>query len=344
MDRNAGGFAISAKVGPPRRQEPAAHQPAFVFGPLVEGCAGPALAAALGHEGGAALNEWCERAADPELAAAIARYVDTGRIQRPWLQSAVTAVQIALATALGRLGLAPAAVAGLSMGELAAGVVAGRLDIGDATRVARGISSLFAVSSGDGRMAVVATNRTTLALALGADGPALAITLEPHMQVIAGHRGDIDRVSRALQASGIAVHELRLPTAFHSTFVEALCESFLDQLGPITPRHGRARLYSGIDASSSPPLTAAYWWNMCRQSFHFDDAIRAMLADGFRWFIEFGPRSVVTRYIVAIAGDLGLQVRVDSARALLIEAARTEAAEPIRFAERPAITSAGWGD
>jgi acyl transferase domain-containing protein len=329
-----------------QRLDSAAQQPAFVFGPLVEGCAGPELAAALRGEGTAALEEWCACTGDPALATAIVRYVHSGRIQRPWLQSAVTGVQIALAAALGPLGLQPAAVAGLSLGEIAAGVVAGRLELGDAAHVARGVSLLFTANGGDGRMALVATSRTTLARVLGTDGPALAITLAPRMQVIAGHRGDIARVSRALQAMGVEVHELRLPNALHSTIVAALREAFLDQLGPITPRPGRTRLYSGIVASSSPPLTAEYWWNVCCQSFHFDDAIRAMLADGIRWFVEIGPRSVVARYIAAIADDLGMRVRVDSAHALLLEVARRSppsGSEPLSFAERSVISSVGWG-
>jgi acyl transferase domain-containing protein len=205
------------------------------------------------------------------------------------------------------------------MGELAAAVVAGRLDVGDATRVARGVSMLFAASSGDGRMAVVATTRTRLARALDANGPTLAVTLAPHVQVIAGRRADVDRVSGALRAAGVEVHGLHVPNAFHSAIVEVLRESFLRQLGDIVSRTGRARLYSGIDASRSPPLAAEHWWSVCRQSFHFDDAIRAMLSNGVRWFIEIGARSAMTGYILAIAADLGVLVRVDSAHALLVE-------------------------
>lgn len=293
--------------------------PAFVFGPQVEGGAGPALAAVLRDEAGPALAEWCACAGDPALAAAIMSFLDSGKIPQPWLQSAVTAVQIALAAALGRRGLAPAAVAGLSMGELAAAVAVDRLDVGDATRVARGVSALFAASAGDGRMAAVATSRASLARVLGADGPALAITLAPQVQVIAGRRADVERVTEALRAEAVEVRGLHLPNAFHTAAVEGLREPFLHQLGAIAPRPGRAPLYSGVDASRDPPLTAEYWWSVCRRPFHFDDAIRAMLAGGVRWFVEIGPRSVVAGYILAVAAERGLPVRVDSAHALLVE-------------------------
>jgi acyl transferase domain-containing protein len=298
----------------------AAGPPAFVFGPQLDGAADPELAAIVRDEAGATLDEWYASTGDPVLAAGIARYLDSGEVPRLWLQAAVTAVQLGVAAALGRRGLEPAAVAGLSMGELAAAVVAGRLDLGDAARVARGVSVLFAAGAGEVRMAVVAANRTTLARVLGADGPALAATLAPRTQVIAGRGEDVERVSSALRAAGVEVHGLRLPSAFHSEAVEAVRESFLRQLGAIAPRAGRARLYSGIDASPSPPLDAAHWWNVCRRSFHFDDAIRAMLADGVRWFIEIGPRPAVAGYILATAADLAVPVRVDSAHELLVEA------------------------
>jgi acyl transferase domain-containing protein len=300
----------------------ATDPPAFVFGPQVQAGNVPELTAVLRDEAGAALDEWCAYTRDPALVAGIASFLDSGDIQRLWLQSAVTAVQVALAAALGRRGLQPAAVAGLNMGELAAAVVAGRLDVDDATRVARGVSVLFAASAGDGRMATVALNRTSLARVLGADGPALAITLAPRMQVIAGRRADVDRVSIALRAAGVEVRGLRLPSAFHSTVVEALREPFLRQLGPIAPRSGHARLCSGIDPSRSPLLDAEHWWNICRRSFHFDDAIRSILASGVRWFVEIGPRSVMADYIVAIATEQGMFVHVDSAHELLMETRR----------------------
>lgn len=296
-----------------------ASLPAFVFGPQVEGAFDPALAAVIRDEAGAALDEWCASTGEPGLAG-IRRSSGGGDVQRLWHQAAATPVQIAMATALGRRGLAPAAVAGLSMGELAAAVVAGQLDLRGATRVARAVSALFAAGATDGRMAAVATNRTCLARVLGAGSPALAITLAPRMQVIGGRRGDVDRVSTTLRALGIDVHGLRLPSAFHSTAAEPLREPFLRQLGGIALHAGHARLYSGIDASPSPRLDAEYWWNVCRRSFHFDDAIRAMLADGVRWFVEISPRPIVAGYLLAIAEEIGVPVRIDSAQELLLEA------------------------
>ena len=130
-------------------------------------------------------------------------------------------------------------------------------------------------------------------------------------------------MSIALRAAGVEVRGLCLPSAFHSTVVEALRESFLRQLGPIAPRSGRARFHSGIDPSRSPVLDAQHWWNVCRRSFHFDDAIRAILASGIRWFVEIGPRSVMADYILAIAAEQGMFVHVDSAHDLLLETQRS---------------------
>ncbi|HWO19929.1 MAG TPA: acyltransferase domain-containing protein [Kofleriaceae bacterium] len=315
-----GGSARNYVQGSAEAPANATSSPAFVFGPQVEGGVDPELVTVIREEAGTALDDWCACTGDPLLAAGISRFLDSGDIPRLWRQSAVTAVQLAVAAALGRRGLEPGVVAGLSTGELAAAVAAGRLDLGDATRVAREVSALFAASASDIRMAAVATSRTILARVLDASGSALAITLAPRMQVIAGGRDDIERVSLTLREMGIDVHGLRLPGAIRSTAAEALRAPFLRQLGPLAYRPGHARFYSGIDASRSPQLDAEYWWNVCRRSFHFDDAIRAMLANGIRWFVEIGPRPVVARYILAIAAELGVAIRVDSAHELLLEA------------------------
>ena len=91
------------------------------------------------------------------LAAEIRHFLASGDTQRLWLQSATTAVQLALAEVLRQRGLEPAATAGIGMGELAAAVAAGRTTVGDATRVARAVSVLFAAAAGEGRSVTVAT-------------------------------------------------------------------------------------------------------------------------------------------------------------------------------------------
>lgn len=248
---------------------------------------------------------------------------------------------VALAATLRRHGLEPAAVAGVSLGELTAATIAGQLDLCDATRVARTISVLLAASAGGGRTAAVATNRTSLGRMLGAGGPTLALTLAPRMQVIAGRAEDVERACATLRAVDVEVHELHLSTTFHATVVEALREPFLRQLGSLAPRPGHARLYSGVDPSPHPSLDAAHWWSVCCRPFHFDDAIRAMLAHRIRWFVEVGPRSAVAGYILAIAADLGVSVRVDSAHELLSAHERRSAEESRPGAELPRMRASG---
>jgi len=298
----------------------ASEQLAFVFGPHLGGVAIPALALALREEAAQVLEEWYASTGDPVLAAGIARFLDSGDVPRLWLQSAVTAAQVALAATLGRRGLAPAAVVGLSAGELAAAVVAGRLGVSDATRVARGISVLFAASAGEGRSVAVAASRAALTRVLGASAPVLVVTLAPRMQVIAGRREAVDRVSTALRAAGIEVTPPPLLAgALHAAGVEALREPFLRQLGPILSRSGHARLYSGVALSSSLPLDAEHWWNVCRRPCHFDEVIGSMLDGGVRRFVEMGPRSAVADYILEIAAERDLAVCVDAADELLLE-------------------------
>jgi len=311
-DRNhARGIAATPACAP--------GQLALVFGPHLGGDAVSELAPVLREDASQALDEWYASTEDSVLAAGIARFLDSGDVPRLWLQSAVTGVQVALAAALGQRGLAPAAVVGLGTGELAAAVVAGRLDVGDAARVARGLSVLLAASAGAARSAAVATSRAALMRVLGARAPVHVVTLAPRLQVIAGRREAVDQASLALRAAGVEVQPPPLAGALHAAGVEALREPFLRQLGPIAPRAGHTRLYSGLAASGSAPLDAEHWWDVCRRSCQFDAVIGSMLAGGVRRFVEVGPRSAVADYILEIAAERNLGVHVEAADELLLE-------------------------
>lgn len=125
--------------------------------------------------------------------------------------------------------------------------------------------------------------------------------------------GRLSHTDAARVARGVSV-------LFTSPLLESLREPFLRQIDAIAPRTPLARFYSGVDPTSELQLDAAHWWTLCCRTFRFDDAIRAMLSDGVRWFIEVGPRSSIAGFILATAAERGLHVRVEAAHELLIEA------------------------
>ncbi len=57
-------------------------------------------------------------------------------------------------------------------------------------------------------------------------------------------------------------------------------------------------------------MDAAYWFRNTRESVRFDDAIRTMLIDGFRHFIQVSPHPVLTLGLTETAEANSVDIQV----------------------------------
>jgi 6-methylsalicylic acid synthase len=218
---------------------------------------------------------------------------DTDRIQM-----LIFATQVALAEVWYERGLRPAAVIGHSVGEIAAAVVAGVLDVADGARLICRRSTLLRKVAGMGGMAMVNLpfDEADRRLA-GHEGVAAAIAAAPASTVVAGDLTAVDAVVRQWGADpDLNVQRINSDVAFHSHHMDQLVDDLAAAAADLTPRPPALPVYSTSqeDPRSDVVRDGAYWAGNLRNPVRFATAVSAALADGYRAFVEISPHPVVS--------------------------------------------------
>ncbi|NUO58520.1 MAG: acyltransferase domain-containing protein [Hamadaea sp.] len=229
----------------------------------------------------------------------------------PWtaahVQALTFAMQVALADVWREKGLEPAAVIGHSVGEIAAAVVAGSLDLLDAARFACRRAAALQRLEGMGRMAMAGLPfaETSQRLAGRADVEA-AISASPSSTVISGDKAAIEELVAKWREDGVAMWMVDTEIAFHSRHVDHVVSDVAAAAADLTPRPATLPLYS--TALADPRSTAArdsdYWATNLRNPVRFAEAVEAAIADGHRLFVEVSSHRVVAHSIGETARHL----------------------------------------
>ncbi|HEY4454495.1 MAG TPA: beta-ketoacyl synthase N-terminal-like domain-containing protein [Pseudonocardiaceae bacterium] len=224
------------------------------------------------------------------------------------IQAMIFAIQIGLARIWTRRGLTPAAVIGHSVGEIAAAVVAGMLDLPDAALLICRRSALLREASGVGTMAMVDLSFDDTSAWL-ADIPEVvaAIASSPHSTVVSGATASVERVVRQWQAQGIEVRPINSDVAFHSPAMDSLLTRLEVGVRTIRPRPPAVPAYSTAlaDPRAEVPRDASYWATNLRAPVRLHQAIAAAVADGHRAFLEVSAHPVVAHSIIETLAELG---------------------------------------
>ncbi|MEU6251048.1 acyltransferase domain-containing protein [Streptomyces sp. NPDC047043] len=218
-------------------------------------------------------------------------------------QPVLFGVQVALAELWRSYGVEPAAVIGHSMGEVAAAVCAGALDVPDAARVIAVRARLLARLRG-GAMAVVDVHDTELAI-LQSEFPGVhvAVHSSPGQKVVTGEEPAVSRLVRRLEEEGRAVRVMRVVGAGHSPQVDPLLEELTEALADVEGRRPRIPVYSTVldDPRGDSAFDAAHWAANLRRPVHLERALSAAAADGHTAFVEISPHPVLLRAVADTA-------------------------------------------
>ncbi len=215
------------------------------------------------------------------------------------MQVALFAVMTSLARLWQACGVAPAAVAGHSQGEIVAAHIAGGLSLDDAAMLCavrgRSIASLI----GKGGMASAAVPAEALEARLGAwEGRIeVAAVNGPSATVLSGEREALEQLVAELQAEGERARAVPAATApSHSVQVEALRDELLEALAGIEPRRGEIPFYSAVTGGrlDTAELGPEYWFRNLRQTVRFEQVTRSLLADGERILLEVSPHPILS--------------------------------------------------
>uniref|UniRef100_UPI00099EDB0F type I polyketide synthase n=1 Tax=Streptomyces graminilatus TaxID=1464070 RepID=UPI00099EDB0F len=212
------------------------------------------------------------------------------------VQPALWAVMVSLAEVWKAHGVVPDAVVGHSQGEIAAAVVAGGLSLEDGARVVALRSRLLTGLSGGGGM---------LSVRLPADGVrerltdwplvSVAAVNGPSQTVVAGPPEALESLREVFEAAGVRARMVPVDYASHSAQVEVLEAELIAELEGIRPQPGSVPLYSTVtgDWLDVAEMDAAYWYRNLRATVRFEDAVRGLLAEGHRAFVEVSPHPVL---------------------------------------------------
>ncbi|RNG30819.1 SDR family NAD(P)-dependent oxidoreductase [Streptomyces botrytidirepellens] len=231
------------------------------------------------------------------------------------VQPALFAVMVSLARLWQSWGVPVDAVVGHSQGELAAACVSGALSLADAARVVVVRSRLLLKLSGRGRAISVgmSAERARESIAPWDGALSLAAVNGPESVVVSGDAQTLRAFAKQCKADGVWAWRIDIDFPSHSPAMEEVRDELLEQIAGITPRDGAFPLYSTVTGTrlAGHELDADYWYRNLRQTVLFQDALEALAADGFRFFLEASPHPMLAigvQQTLEATGAIGVPV------------------------------------
>ncbi|MFI1097978.1 SDR family NAD(P)-dependent oxidoreductase [Streptomyces sp. NPDC020917] len=259
---------------------------------------------------GARLAE-CDAALEPFVGASVVDAIREGALDDVVVvQGALWAVMVSLAAVWRSVGVEPGAVIGHSQGEIAAACVSGALSVEDAARVvalrARAIGGTL---SGRGGMVSVALPAEAVRERIARwDGRiSVASVNGPSSTVVSGEVSALDELLASCEGDGVRARRIDVDYASHSVQVDAIRDEVVEALAGITPTSSEIPFYSTVTGGKldTTALDAEYWVTNLRQEVRFDQTVRALLADGFGYFVESSAHPVLAVGLAETFEDAG---------------------------------------
>ncbi len=230
-------------------------------------------------------------------------------------QPILFAVQVALVEAVGAQGLRPHAVAGHSVGEVAAAWCAGILTLPDAVHLIRTRSTALEVMRGSGGMAAVLAGVEPLEQALADFGDtsiSIAADNSPRSSTIAGPVDALKEFAKFARKRRVAAKLLDIDYPYHSAGIDPIRSKLISDLSDLKPRAGDVTYVSSTSGREAPgiALDTEYWWRNARQQVQFREAVDALAKLGCGVFVEIAPRPVLQNYVSDTLSALGIGASV----------------------------------
>ena len=249
------------------------HEP--VFRATLERCA-------------AAMKPWARFSLVEELA----RTEETSQMQRSEIaQPAIFAMQVSLAELWKSWGIAPAAMVGHSVGEIAAACLAGVFSLEEGARIvvlrarfmdgcARGEGTMLALGLGeDEARALIARHDRTVTIA--------AIN-GPRSLTLAGARISLEAMLAEMEPQGVFARLVRVDHPFHHPLMRPASEELEKALADLVPQADTVPFFSTVTGGRCPGETcsAVHWGRGVRQPVQFASAVNALAEFGVDVWLE----------------------------------------------------------
>lgn len=260
--------------------------------------------------------EECDRAFIPLAGWSLAEKLATGQEDRKRLDVVLPllfAVQVGLARWLEHTGVRPASVVGHCIGEIPAAVIAGILDVEQATSLVYHYSRYqYQMARPDHGMAALEYTVAEVRELLGPEEGAVTVAAcnGPRSTVISGDRPRLEAVVAAAKAAGAQAGMIDVDVAGHGPAIEQVIEDLVRDIGELRPRPGRIPMISSVTAEPLDwrEVDGAYFAQNLRCLVRFDDAVRRAMTDGASVLLEITAHPVLLHALTqltdeAAAGD-----------------------------------------
>jgi [acyl-carrier-protein] S-malonyltransferase len=228
-------------------------------------------------------------------------------------QPAVLTASVAAAAACAERGLKPALVAGHSLGEYSALVVAGALRLADAVRVVRRRGELMqaAVPVGTGAMAAImgvgaGVVETVCAEAAHGEVVEIANVNSEQQIVIAGHRSAVERaVALVKERGGRKSVLLPVSAPFHCALMAPAAEGLAHELARVTVSDPTIPVVRNVDGGVTQRAAdvVPFLLRQVASPVRWTDCVQRLAAEGATAFAEVGPGRVLTGLVKRIVAD-----------------------------------------
>jgi [acyl-carrier-protein] S-malonyltransferase len=219
-------------------------------------------------------------------------------------QPAILSVSVAAARLLASRGLAPAFVAGHSLGEYSANVTAGTFAFADAVRLVRrrGRYMQDAVPAGEGAMAAILgldADAVAQACAEAAEGDVVsAANLNgPGQIVIAGAAAAVKRAGERARALGAKrVVPLPVSAPFHCALMKPAGDRLAPELRALQAQAPRVPIVANVDAEPKRDAHGAIEALVAQVSspVRWDAVVARLASEGVTTYVEVGPGAVLS--------------------------------------------------
>ncbi|MCW7540233.1 SDR family NAD(P)-dependent oxidoreductase [Aquabacterium sp. A7-Y] len=230
-------------------------------------------------------------------------------------QPALFALQWGLVALWKSWGIAPAAVVGHSIGEIAACCVAGVLSLPDALALVAQRGRLMQRTRGQGAMLSVALPRAEVDALIAGLGGGLSIAAvnSPSATVVAGTPEAVTACAAELERRGTRCTPLPVQYAFHSRQMEPLRAELRAALSGLQSHPAELPIVSTLLARrcDGTEFDADYWVRQACEAVLFQPAVQALQDSGCDVLLEVGPHPVLSTAI-----DESLAVRGRTATVL----------------------------
>nr|WP_307822093.1 SDR family NAD(P)-dependent oxidoreductase [Streptomyces coffeae] len=220
-------------------------------------------------------------------------------------QPALFAVEVALFRLLESWGIRPEALAGHSIGELAAAHVSGVWSLADAAKVVSARAGLMQALPSGGAMVAIQATEAEVAPELP-DTVDIAAVNGPTSVVVSGEAADVEAVAERWREAGRKATRLRVSHAFHSPLMDPMLDEFrrvLESVSYEAPTIPIVSTLTGTLATADELASPEYWVRHVRESVRFHDAVTALREQGADVFVEIGPGGTLAALGLGSAPD-----------------------------------------